>query len=66
MEILSQLGRVFFYDLDQRRAQSAAQLALQYGLGGADAVYAALAAEQGTKLKTLDLQLRKRYPGAES
>ena len=51
---LSQLPHVTVRMLDEVCALHALTLAAQYGLRGADAVYAAVARESGTTLVTLD------------
>ena len=47
-------------DVDARLAQSAARLAADHALRGADAVYVALALELGVSLVTLDREQRDR------
>lgn len=47
-------GQLSLHDLDDSRTTLAVDMALQYGLKGADATYAALSQELGVTLITLD------------
>ena len=60
IEQLLQLPNARFFDLTVTRAQSASQLASKLFMRGADAQYAALAAEQRVPLVTLDRELLER------
>ena len=60
LEQFLRLPNARFFDLSITRAQAAAQLASKLFLRGADAQYAALAAEQRVPLVTLDRELRDR------
>ena len=60
IEQLLRLPNARFFDLTMARAQAAAQLASQLFLRGADAQYAALAAEHHVPLVTLDRELLDR------
>lgn len=48
------------FPLTEQRAEQAAQIALNYGLRGADAVYVAMAQELGTTLITWDNEMLTR------
>lgn len=63
-ERLAKTPGVQFYDVTCLRAERAAGFASRLFLKGADSVYAVLAAELGTELVTLDLELHQRA-GAE-
>ncbi len=53
---------VVFVELDQKLAEEAAELAIEAGLRGADAVYAATARRFDAILVTLDRDQRSRLP----
>jgi len=63
IERLLRLPNARFFDLTMPRAQAAAQLASRLFLRGADAQYAALAAEYRVPLVTLDRELHDRSAG---
>jgi predicted nucleic acid-binding protein len=62
-EQLSRLPNVTLVPLDAGLAHKALVVAAQYGLRGADAVYAAVAAEAGCTLITLDNEQLTRLKG---
>jgi predicted nucleic acid-binding protein len=62
-QALSQLSGVTLRSLDPTLANRALLLAAQHGLRGADAVYAAVAAEVGCRLVTLDAEQLTRLAG---
>jgi predicted nucleic acid-binding protein len=47
-------GSLAFHDLNETRANQSANMAMEYGLAGADATFAALSGEMGLVLVTLD------------
>lgn len=57
------LAHLVLVPLDRALAQTAAEVAGQYGLRGSDAVYAAVALRFGTCLVTLDREQRERVAG---
>lgn len=52
--ILNKIGNVIEYDLDVRRANQAGDMAIRYGLSGADAIHAQLSEELALNLVTFD------------
>jgi predicted nucleic acid-binding protein len=63
---IAQLANVTLISLDAGIAQQAAHLAAQYGLRGADAVYAAVALQANCTLITLDNEHLARLSGIVS
>ena len=65
MEAWAKEGRVILYALDEKRASASSNVAIEYRLNGADAVFAGLAEELGMNLITFDdKNLARRYPRA--
>jgi len=62
LEVLDQLPNLNLVPLDRRLAAEAANLAAEFGMRGADAVYVAVARLFDTTLVTLDRQQRERCP----
>lgn len=60
VEIVRDLPGITFVPLDEQLAQAATELAADYRLRGADAVYVAVARQAGTTLVTLDDEQRTR------
>lgn len=60
VEIVRDLPSITFLPLDEQLAQAATELAADYRLRGADAVYVAVARQAGTTLVTLDDEQRVR------
>ncbi len=60
VDILGELPNITFVPLDQALAQEAAELAADYALRGADAVYVAVARRHGCTLVSLDREQRER------
>jgi predicted nucleic acid-binding protein len=61
---LSRLPNLVLKSLDQTLAQQAGDIAAQYSLRGADAVYAAVALQFGSTLVSLDREQRERVSAA--
>ena len=59
---LEQLSLFRFVSVDKKLGQLAAKVAAQHQIRGCDAVYVALAKQQGVTLITLDRQQRERTP----
>ena len=60
---MRELPKITFIPLDSMLSEQASNLASQYGLRGADAVYAAVALEYGTTLISLDHEHLTRLIG---
>lgn len=59
-QLLSETANITFVPLDPALAQAAAELAADYALRGADAVYVAVARRHGCTLVSLDREQRER------
>ncbi|GAB4196951.1 MAG: hypothetical protein OHK0022_14860 [Roseiflexaceae bacterium] len=60
IDLLRSIGNLFFVPMDESLAQDAAELAADYALRGADAIYVAVARRHNCVLVSLDREQRER------